>query len=433
MHRHQVNELADVAALPRPPRPTFFFFTFSTYGYGHVSRCHKIARGFVARTAFDAHVISSHPDFETGVDDPHIHMIGLPPFVFSGSEPPSDYPSSIAGMPAAVVEGDLLHHKSRLLLAMARRFRPRGILIDHFPFPPQKASAECEHTLAFLRRESPSTLRCAGFRGVIPRAYGCDDQRYIARLLQEYVDLLLIYIDESEREDFLAGYPFLASLETRMRFVGYVCPPRDAQRVQLGTMLATFGGGIDAYRKIHFVCEAFLTFVERNPGYSLQVVTGTRLPDVGYREIVRRYEGRNGMAVMRFLPGLGARLGRFDLVLTMGGYNALTELYQSSARSIIMPRISDHHDEQLVQAQKFRRHGVVGPVVDTDATTPEAFARLMEEVLGAPRPVSRPLTDQGARVVADVLRDELGRRDSSPDARAQKTRANPPLGVTRLD
>ena len=412
-HLRQINEVADVAVLPQPPRPTFFFFTFSTYGYGHVSRCHKIARDFVTRAPFDAHVISSHPDFQTGEENPRIHEVGLPPFVFGGSEPPSDYPCSLPGTPADVVETDLLHHKSRLLLALVGRLAPRGILIDHFPFPPQKASAECEDTLAYLRRDSPATLRCAGFRGVMPRPYGREDQRFIEQPLGDYVDLFFIYMDESERNDFLAAYPFLGSLETRMRFVGYVCPPRTSLAAQPGTMLATFGGGVDAYRKIHLVCEAFLTFADRHPGYAFQVVTGTRLPDGGYQEIVRRYDGRSGIRVTAFLPGLAARLGSFELVLTMGGYNALTELYQSSTCSVVLPRISPHHNEQLIQAQKFRRHGVVGPVVDAATTTPEALARVMEETLSAPRSVQRPLTDQGSRIVADLLRNELSRREPS--------------------
>ena len=95
-------------------------------------------------------------------------------------------------------------------------------------------------------------------------------------------------------------------------------------------ILATFGSGVDAFRKIVLVVGAFFAFAAAQPGFSLHLVTGGQLPDRGYREVVRLVDGRDDVRLSRVVPGLARRLNHYQLVISMGGYNACTELYQAS-------------------------------------------------------------------------------------------------------
>ena len=408
--RHRVSDPAEIRSLPQPPRPTFFFLSFSTHGYGHLARSHKIAGAFVERAPFDAFVISSHPDFSTGGEVPRVHEISFPSSVsVSAAEFPHDLAiPGLAGPRPDDPVAELPAFRGRLLLDLLRRLRPRGILIDHFPFPPRKAAPACEEALAWLRDQLPTALVCAGFRGVLARSYTAEEQRRVRELLERYVDVFFVYLDAREERDFVDAYPFLRPLGSRTRFVGYVCPPRHGRRPRAGRVLATFGAGVDAYLRIRLVCEAFLVFARTHPEHTLAVVTGGRLPEAEYREIARCYDGARRIRVTRFLPGLPRFLGEYELVIAMAGYNTLTELYQSSARSIILPRGA--MNEQMAQALKFERYGAVDRVLDAGTTSADALASIMEEILISPPPARHDIDVDGAMATARILGEELDRR-----------------------
>ena len=400
---HHVSDPAEIHALPRPPHPTFFFLSYSIHGYGHLARSHRIASAFVERASCDAVVVSSHSDFSSGGDASRVHEISLPS---SGLAP--DPGGSGKASPTSNGAAELLARRSQLLLDLVKRFRPRGILIDHFPFPPAKAGPECEAALAWLRDQVPEALLCAGFRGVLTRPYPAVEQRHVQQLLGRYVDLFLVYVDAREEGDLIDVHPFLRPILPRTRFVGYVCPPRIAGRPNRGRILATFGAGIDAYPKIRLVCDAFRILARTHPQHTLDVVTGSRLPDAEYREIEQRYGGAREIRVTRFLPGLSRVLGEYELVVTMAGYNTLTELYQSTARSIVLPRSTQN--EQPAQALKFKRYGAVDRVIEGEMTSADALAAVMEEVLTSPPPVRQAIDVDGAMMTARILGEELARR-----------------------
>jgi predicted glycosyltransferase len=411
VRRRHVTDLPDIAALPRPSRPTFFFHTHLSLAYGHVARCHKIARETTARLPCDAHIVSSSPEFTTGEDHPGIWEVLLPSLVLESADPhPDEMPvtgfvSPVPGIPVA----EFAAHRSRLLAGLIRHLRPLGIHLEGFPFVfPLRAQAECVESLSLLAREFPRTLRCAGFNGVSVERQTRDHHALIRKLLDQHVDLLFVYVDEAERPDVLRACPFLEGLESRVHFVGYVGRRAPAKGNGTGRMLATFGGGFDAYAKIRLVCDAFRIVARHRPAYSLEVVTGGFLPDAGFREIEQCYGDR--IRVTRFLPGLASRLGEYELVISMAGYNTCTELYLSSTRSIVLPRTIPGNQEQLVRARRFRAYGAVDHIVDAATATPEALARLMEDTLSAPPAPRIPIATDGGRKITEIIGAELARR-----------------------
>jgi predicted glycosyltransferase len=126
---------------------------------------------------------------------------------------------------------------------------------------------------------------------------------------------------------------------------------------------------------------------------------------------VKAYGGSRGLRILRFMPGLAARLDEYDVVVTMAGYNACVELYQARARVIVLPRLPSRSD-QVEQARKFHAYGSIDHVVDVGATSPDAFARLMERTFRDPPAPRKPLDLGGADATAALLHAELRRRAS---------------------
>ena len=418
--RYRVNDLVDIEAIPPPRRPTALFGMYTAFGYGHLARGQRLARAFAARTGFDAYVFGHHPSFRLDGLPETVHEVDLPgPVVLHSREPLDDLPgpAQTRGLTPAMSIAELSAHKSRLLLGLARRLQPCVIVIDHFPFSTNTGRdvAECAATLEYLRDALPQTLRCASYRGLYTLKYGAA-QETCRPLVERYLDLLIVCVDPREAAQFYDAHPFLRPVEARIRFVGYVAPPpaEPGCRTMAGSrILATFGAGVDAYRKIRLVCDAFRILTAARSDLTLDVLTGEGLPEGAFREIETLYGDPPRLRILRFVPALATRLAEYDLIIAMAGYNACVELYQARTRAIVLPRISPRSD-QVVLARKFHAHGGIDHVVDSGATSPEAFAQLLDLTLQAPPSPRKPLDLGGANATAALLHAELRQRAGAP-------------------
>lgn len=393
---------ADVAALPRPEHPAVLFHTTSRFGHGHTARSLRIARELVRQARCDAFVVAPDADLDGG-GLAGVHRLSFPRAVPLDQPDWGQHPILIGAEGEAVPAAELPARWSALLAALGRHLRPRAVLIDQFPMSVARNVAECVEMLSFLRQESPQTLRCAGFRGVQRYRKPPEEEAAIVRLLEEYIDVLFVHVDERERDGLLREHRFLAALESRLAFTGYVAPPPCSGEAEPRRALATFGSGIDAYPKLRLACEGFLHFAARHPGWRLDVVTGDRFPEAARRDIDARYGAAPGVTITDFVPGLAERLGRYALVLAMGGYATCVELYQSGARSIVIPRDEPRDNEQVGEARKFVAYGAIDRVLDAAATTPADLAQAIEDVLASPRRERVPIDVNGAAATAAIL------------------------------
>jgi predicted glycosyltransferase len=423
MNRHSggrffVNEVSEAAAVPAPRRGAVLLFGHVVFGYGHIARCHKIARRLVEQYPLDAYVVSSRPEYEPAEPHEAIHEVLLPTFRIAS---PDFLPDGLpiperASMLPHVPTDQLSPHRGRLLQVLTARIRPRAVLLEGFPFlRPTQALEECGPMLDDLRAHSPETLRCAGFNGVSTGLYAQGQAARFEQVLSEYVDRLFVYVNPGERARLLDASPWLRAIEAKVHVVGHVFGSIPQKADPSDEILATFGSGVDAFRKIVLVVEAFFAFAASRPGFTLEVVTGGQLPDKGYREIACRIGGRPDVRLSRVVPGLGRRLNHYRLVLSMGGYNACGELYLSSTRNIILPRYAPDFAEQMEQARKFLQAGGIDHIVDADATSPAALAGLMARTLAAPPATRLPLDTGGAEAAARILATDRERRRSEPD------------------
>jgi predicted glycosyltransferase len=412
--RYRVADLPDIEAIPRSGRPTALFGIYTVFGYGHLARCHRLAEAFAARTSFDTYIFGTHPTVRLGEDTPRILEVDLPgPVLRAPAEPLDDLPDTadVRGSAPGMSVAGLSALKSRLLLALAQHLEPRVVIVDHFPFAMStgRDMAECDATLRYLRDTTPATLRCAGYRGRCSRKDEAA-QDECRRLVERYLDLLFVYVDPREREDFFDRHPLLRPIEARLRFVGYVAPPRgeEVRRDPTRTrILATCGAGIDGYPSIRLACEAFRILASTRSDLALDVVTGEGLPDGARQELEARYPE---VRMTRSRPALWKHLAEYELVFAMGGYNTCTELHQSGTRSVVLPRRSTRRTDQFEFARTFQVYGGIDHVVDRRTTSPETLARLMAACLAAPPARREPVDLGGAGATAELLSAELERR-----------------------
>jgi predicted glycosyltransferase len=91
-----------------------------------------------------------------------------------------------------------------------------------------------------------------------------------------------------------------------------------------------------------------------------------------------------------------------DVVVSMGGYNTLTEIVFSGTPSICVPR-STPRIEQLLRARAFERFGLLR-CIDPRECTPEVLREAIENALAAGRRESQDVMKfDGAQRAAEAL------------------------------
>jgi predicted glycosyltransferase len=131
-----------------------------------------------------------------------------------------------------------------------------------------------------------------------------------------------------------------------------------------------------------------------------QVVTGPLMPAAD-RATLEHIAARHSTArIIDFHPHLQSAMAGARAVVTMGGYNTLTEAVLSGAHTIVVPR-QHPRLEQSLRAQLFAERGLV----DTVSPGPDLARRITQALAGGPSdPLSvKPIDFGGLDRLADVL------------------------------
>ena len=195
----------------------------------------------------------------------------------------------------------------------------------------------------------------------------------------------------------------------KVSFCGYLQPPPPVRRAavirsELGVghrrlAVVTVGGGADGAD----VLRTYLTMLRHHPPTELvsYIVTGPLLPDAERAEIHAMASGLADVTLTPFSPDLVSHLHAADLIITMGGYNALCETVSAGKRAVVVPR-APGPEEQLIRARRFARHGLV-TMVPPSELSPERLSRVMREELARGTSPPRLLEFDGVRSIVERL------------------------------
>jgi predicted glycosyltransferase len=375
-------------AMARKPTFNILMYSHDTYGLGHIRRTLAIASQIRGQNT-NILILSGSPivgrfDFPSRVD-----FVRVPGMIKVTNE---EYlPLSIK-----IDAEQALKIRQAIITGTAKTFQPDLFIVDKAPLGLKR---EIVPTLQWLRRCRPQAKAVLGLRDIMDDGESTRqdwEEKGIYEVLDRYYSEIWVY-GNRELYDPIREYGIPERISRKMVFTGFIprATPKPLQVREVRRdhglddsdklVLVTTGGGGDGYGLL----DTFLTMLDsgndRRPFRAI-IVGGPFLPKRQRKEIAARAR-RLQVRFYRFHRHLERLMGAADLVVSMGGYNTVSEILSLGKVCLIVPRERPRR-EQLIRAQVLHRHGLVDYL-----TWPELGAEALQDkvlsLLTHPEPYQR--------------------------------------------
>ncbi len=352
-------------------KPRIALYSHDTCGLGHVRRNLLIA-GALSTFGADILMISGAAHARAFAVPPGVDLLTLPALLKEGRGrySPRQFSFGI---------DDLIAMRSQTIQAMLEAFRPDVFVVDNVP---RGAMGELEGVLGHLRRRT--TARCVlGLRDVL------DEPETVARewaraanfeAIRACYDAVWIYGDPSVY-DTATAYGFPADVQAKVIYTGYLdqrqrwsdepATPVDCPEGPFA--MCVVGGGQDG---IHLARQFALATLPA--GVEGLIVTGPFMRKRDQAALQRIRHPR--MHLRHFLTEPTIFYQKADHVVSMGGYNTVSELLSFGKRPLIVPRIHPRR-EQYIRARRLEALGLVDVLHPDEASSATLSAWLRREPL----------------------------------------------------
>ena len=282
---------------------------------------------------------------------------------------------------------DVVHTmRSTIIREVTRWFQPHVLLVDHMP---GGANRELMPVLEMLRRDRLRTTMVLGLRDII------DDPEVTCPLwqregvyetLEQYYDWVLIYgsphvFPTAEK------YRVPGPVSEKVLYCGYVCslaPVKSPERVRakLGLggeplVMVMAGGGADAYRLMKTHLDA-VDLLRGQMSFATLMVTGPFMPEA-QRAALRKQAKSLGVKFHRSVGDTLSHLNAADLVVSMAGYNTVSEILRFNKRAVIVPRAGPSA-EQTMRAELVAQQGLARMLHPRDLSAARLADALLAEL-----------------------------------------------------
>ncbi len=360
-------------------------YSHDTFGLGHFRRCLKIAKAF--RSVFPESsilIVTGQPQAERYRLPDGVDSLQLPAVVKTGEN--KYRPRSLGNSFEQIFE-----LRQNLIFEAARVFNPHLFLVDHSPLGMKR---EAQKTLFWLKEQGKQTSLVLGLRDILdePKKV-CETWRRegVYPVLENLYDQIFIY-GTPELFDPVSAYAFGEKARAKTRFTGFITEgksaPDDDNRTAGGSkqILLTIGGGEDGAEIIETYLQMLVDYGSRL-GAETTIITGPFLGEEKRKHLAQKAEGLP-VRLEEFVPDLTPHLHESDLVISMGGYNTITEILAQARKALIIPRIFPR-TEQLIRAQKLSKTGLVNYISPQELTV----GRLYETVTTMLKTEREPLVE----------------------------------------
>lgn len=344
-------------------------YSHDTYGLGHFRRCLKIAHETRA-LAPNASVllITGSPLAQLFVAPEGVDFVKLPSVIKTGNE---EYrPRSLN-----VSIHEIVSLRSRVIRETALAFHPDVVLVDHAPLGLQN---EALPALEALHEQSSRPALVLGLRDIIDEPIRVIDtwtKSNMYHMIDRLFDHIVIYGQQSVY-DTSRAYAFPTYLLEKTSYAGFISGRvrtfESRQQTDTSirpTVLVTVGGGEDGGR----IVDAYIAMIRANLAsisFDSVVLAGPLLSEDRVSEIRRMAEDLP-VEVHHYVADVPSLLSRSDLVISMGGYNAVSEIMAFAERALLVPREWPRR-EQLIRAERLYASGHVD-MLRVDALTTETL------------------------------------------------------------
>jgi len=300
--------------------------------------------------------------------------------------------------------------RASIIKQSAAIMAPQIFLVDHLP---AGVWGELLPTLRMLKQRGAAVV--LGIRDildspeVIRRVWS---EKNFYKIVERYYDKVFIY-GCRDIFDTASHYGLDTHLgKEKVTYCGYVCSdeapaPRDQVRKELRFekdrfVLITAGGGHDAFPMMQAALEAFKLLGKARP-FDALIITGP-LMEPDQRQRLRNDAAELGIPVEASVENGLSYMNAADLVITMAGYNSLSEILHLNRKALVVPR-SGPSSEQMMRAKLFHDRGLID-VLEPCALTPRRLAdRLLDDLYRTDYPVPDQAVELlgGRRAAAELL------------------------------
>ena len=380
--------------------PRFIFYSHDGCGLGHLRRNLAIAAA-VTKAAPDASVLLLTGCIELGANGlaPNVEIVALPALRKLGN-------GRYDARRLPITRTELCVVRTGIISAAVESFRPDVLLID-------------KHPMGVGGELRPALERLAtwGGRAVLGLRDILDDPATVRRewrhdgvieFTEAHCDGLLIYGNPGVF-DLVAEYELPASLAVRALYTGYVVHPDATPRLTLARpsgrrprVLATSGGGEDGRRLLETFAEA-----ARVAQWDAVMVAGPQSSPANQRAL-RSAAAEAGVEFHASVLDLSRWLLEVDALVSMGGYNTLSEALSLGTPTLCVPR-AHPRTEQLIRGRAFASLGLLR-VIEPDRLTPQRVRAEVTDLLDRDRRETgrrahESLGFSGAQIAATALLD----------------------------
>ncbi|MGD1918105.1 MAG: glycosyltransferase family protein, partial [Pleurocapsa sp.] len=271
--------------------------------------------------------------------------------------------------------------RSQVILAAARNYQPDLVLVDKKPMGIQ---GELQSTIEYLKSNLPVTKLVLLLRDILnaPEKTIAEWQREnYYRQVESLYDRILV-VGMQQIFDLVREYQFGKAIADKVHYCGYIrkesgLKNRRTIRQELGIgkneklVLVTPGGGEDGYclvnNYLQGVVQQSKCFWDRN--IRTLIFCGAEMPHQHQQQLAQQAQGLPGVTVKEFTNDLMSYVNTADLVVSMCGYNTITEVLQKGKKAIVIPRIKPGR-EQLIRAQSMAQAGLI-EMIHPEALEPD--------------------------------------------------------------
>lgn len=306
---------------------------------------------------------------------------------------------------------DITDLRAKTILGATQAFKPDVMIVDNVP---RGAVKELDPTLEYLRKNN-QTQCILGLRDIL------DDPDIISRewlvagnmdVIRSCYDAVWVYGDPAVF-DLVKEHNFPADVSSKIHFTGYfdqrmrlkfpgagnAGSDMTALLPQSPFALCLVGGGQDGAK----LAEAF-SRSDFPAGTCGVLVTGPFMP-LHIKERIRlRAAKRDDLHVLDFVTEPVSLIQQARSVITMGGYNTVSEVLSFEKRALVVPRVKPRR-EQLIRAEHLGALGAVDVLLPENLTP----CALTEWLLGDenPSPQRRSRIDLNGLSRLPVFIEEL--------------------------
>lgn len=274
---------------------------------------------------------------------------------------------------------ELITLRSRTISGALLAYQPDVLIVDNVP---RGVNGELDESLEMLHDRS-DTLCVLGLRdvldepGVVRREW---KRRANEETIGRYYDAVWVYGDQ-RLYDPIREYRFSDRTAEKTRFTGYLnrLQPghhgaelqkevRDELSMPDGDLvLCLAGGGQDGGRLARLFCEAAIPSTKNRV-----IMTGPYMPERIRQELHDSATGNPRLRVLEFHPEPTRLIDCADRIITMGGYNTISEILSLEKQALVVPRIKPRR-EQLIRAERLRELGLV-EIAHPDKVTTDSIS-----------------------------------------------------------